>query len=363
MSKGLFNKINIATGVKKQAGEKNVVVELMKPPMKELIVPKIENFEKNSRHQADVLYLQDDDGYKYCLTVIDTTTRLADARPLKKHDAQSVLQAFKSIYKGKYLKKPTVAIETDPGTEFQGKVSEWIKSQNIEHKVGRTNRHRQVGLAEYLNYVIGRSIAYRQNAEELLTNETSRQWVSDLPTIIKAYNEFVKESKNATVSEEQINEKLETTKTIQCEGASCKLLDVGTRVRVILDRPIATDGKKLHGKFRAGDYRWDKTPRTITKVSLKPGQPPLYTVSGIGNALYTREQLQLIDAQETAPNETAQRKWIVEKIIKRVKKNGRVMYEVKWKNYEEPTIEPRTALMKDTPEMVKEYEKNMKNKK
>ncbi len=36
------------------------------------------------------------------------------------------------------------------------------------------------------------------------------------------------------------------------------------------------------------------------------------------------------------------------------------MYEVKWKNYEEPTIEPRTALMKDTPEMVQEYEKNMK---
>ncbi len=65
---------------------------------------------------------------------------------------------------------------------------------------------------EYLNYVIGRSIAYRQNAEELLTNETSRQWVSDLPTIIKAYNEFVKESKNATVSEEQINDELEQPK-------------------------------------------------------------------------------------------------------------------------------------------------------
>ncbi len=82
----------------------------------------------------------------YILTVIDTTTRLEDARPLKKHDAESLLQAFKSIYKGKCLKKPTVAIETDPGTEFQGEVSEWIKSQNIEHKVGRTNRHRQLGL-------------------------------------------------------------------------------------------------------------------------------------------------------------------------------------------------------------------------
>ncbi len=90
--------------------------------MKDLIVPKIENLESNSRHQADVLYLQDHDGYKYCVTVIDTTTRLEDARPLKKHDAESVLQAFKSIYEGKYLNKPTVAIKTDPGTEFQGEI-------------------------------------------------------------------------------------------------------------------------------------------------------------------------------------------------------------------------------------------------
>ncbi len=43
MSKGLFNKINIATGVKKKAGEKNVVVELTKSPMKEFMAPKIEN--------------------------------------------------------------------------------------------------------------------------------------------------------------------------------------------------------------------------------------------------------------------------------------------------------------------------------
>jgi hypothetical protein len=154
------------------------------------------------------------------------------------------LQAFKSINKGIYIKKPTVPIETDAGMKFQGDVNELIKSQNIEHKVGRTNRHRHVGPAEYLNYVVGRSIAYRQNAEELQTNKTSRQWVSDLPRITKAYNEFVnKESTKASRSEEQIEEKLETTETIRCEGASCKLLDVGTKVRVILDRPIDTMAK------------------------------------------------------------------------------------------------------------------------
>ncbi len=97
------------------------------------------------------------------------------------------MEAFKSLYKGKY---PTVAIEADPGTEVEGEVSDWIKSQKIEHKVGRTNRHRQAGLAEYLNYDVGRSVADRQKAGELLTNETSRQWVVDLPIVMKAYNEI-----------------------------------------------------------------------------------------------------------------------------------------------------------------------------
>ncbi len=68
---------------------------------------------------------------------------------------------------------------------------------------------------------------------------------------------------------------------------------------------------------------------TVTKLSLKPGSPPsYYTVSRMGNALYTREQLQLIDEDETAPNESARRKWTVEKILKKQNKDGLVHYLV-----------------------------------
>jgi hypothetical protein len=40
------------------------------------------------------------------------------------------------------------AIETDPATDIQGDVNIWIELEKSEHKVGRTNRHRQVGLAK-----------------------------------------------------------------------------------------------------------------------------------------------------------------------------------------------------------------------
>ncbi len=95
---------------------------------------------------------------------MDTTTRLSDARPMKSHTSETVKEGLISIYKGKILKKPRV-LETDPGTEYQGKVTKWLNDNDIEHKIGRTNRHRQVALAEFLNYIIGRAVGQRQNAE------------------------------------------------------------------------------------------------------------------------------------------------------------------------------------------------------
>ena len=343
----------------KKKGEKNIVNELMKTPDKEVIVPKIRNFEINSRHQADTLTLQDDDGYKYALVVVDTTTRLSDARPMKNHDSETVKEALISIYKGKFLKKPRV-LETDPGTEFKGDVTKWLNDNDIKHKIGRTNRHRQVALAEFLNYIIGKAIGKRQNAEELLSGEVSKQWADDLPTIISYYNGYVKKKKYGTTTEAQIEKKLKTTRTIQCRDQSCGLLEMGTKVRVILDQPLnIPDNSKLYGKFRAGDLRFDKTTRTITKLSLKPGSPPLYTVSGIGNALYTREQLQVIDKDETAPNEGARRKWTVEKILKKQTKNGLVHYLVKWLGFEKPTLVARKILIEDIPQKVKEFDKRI----
>jgi hypothetical protein len=258
------------------------------------------------------------------------------------------------------LKKPRV-LETDPGTEFKGDVTKWLKDNDIEHKIGRTNRHRQVALAEFLNYIIGKAVGKRQNAEELLSGEVSKQWVDDLPKIIAYYNWYEKKKKYGTTTEKQIEKKLTTTRTIQCKGESCHLLEMGTKVRVILDQPLnIPDDSKLYGKFRAGDLRWDRTPRTIEKLSLKPGSPPLYTVSGIGNALYTREQLQVIDEDETAPNESARRKWTVEKILKKQTKNGLVHYLVKWVGFAKPTLVSRKILIEDIPEKIKDYEKDHK---
>ena len=178
------------------------------PQTKREAMPKLQNYEQNSRHQADIIYLPEDPdtGHKYAVVVVDTTTRRADSRPLKPHSAAETLKAVKSIYSSNILKKPTRAMETDAGQEFKGVFHKWVlNTLGVDHKVSRVGRHRQTGLVEAVNSVIGQKIlGERQLEEELATGETNRSWVSDLPEVISEYNSNKKkraEPKSKTMKE------------------------------------------------------------------------------------------------------------------------------------------------------------------
>ena len=346
MYKKIFQELEIT----KEANEDSKLRNLMKIPKKEKGKnrPTIQNFEKNSIHQADLLFLPNDDGYKYALVVVDTSTGMCDARPLKTKQNKEVLKAFKAIYRGKYLKIPFSRIGVDSGSEFKGVVRKYFEDNGAFMKVGRTGRHRQVAMAESLNKIIGRSLHARMNAEQIRTGEISREWVEFLPKVIQVINEYRKKRKM----------KSGKYKDPKCEGKSCEILPIGTRVRVILEEPIeaGVERKKLHGKFRAGDIRWENKIRKIEDHILIPNQPPMYKISGIEKVQgYTREQLQVVGKDEKMPHKT--QKYVIEKLVRRRKIRGRIMFEVKWKGYRKTTLEPRSQLMKDVPDMVRAFER------
>lgn len=327
---------------------KKTIESLMRKP-KEKIKPKIQNFKFNSVHQADTVYLPTDKRYTKALVVVDTSTKIADARPMTTSSSKEVLKALKSIYRGKYLKKPN-HLETDRGVEFEGEVTKYLKQNNIQHKIARTDRHRQVALAERLNQKVGKDVFVEQNFNEVNKKKTDRSWVKYLPKIIQDYNKG--KTKNIDVEK-----KMNQIPTIKCTGQSCVLLEKGTKVRVAADYPQnPVTGKKLHGKFRKTDLKYETTIRTITRVILQPGQPPMYAISGKGNnqkgkyknletenlgAWYTREQLKPVKESEQhklssdKPKKETAKKWEVLDVLKKTTdKNGKVFYIIKWK----PTI-------------------------
>lgn len=326
--------------------DNSIVKNLTKVPMKEPreVMPHTTAPIENAVQQADLLFLPNDDGYKYLLVVVDIATRKVDAEPLKSKDANEVKKAMQKIYKRKILKSP-MRLEVDSGKEFDGAFKRFYDEVfEIVKKIA--GRHRQQAVVETKNYQIGKILNTRMLVEEINNQNVSRSWVDILPRVIKLMNKYL----SSEPKDVDINEPIKTN------AFTSKVLPIGTKVRIQLDNPKTyVDDIKLSGKFRAGDIRWTKTIHTITQIYLRPAQPPMYQVDNNKRVAYTKYQLQVVKENETKPSTESQHKWNVKKLLRRFKLKNKIYFEVLWEDGSK-TNEPRTNLIKDIPLLVAEFE-------
>lgn len=347
--------------------KKSVINNLLKVPKKDkgVNMPHFQNYTKNAVHQADLLFLPHDNGYKYLLLVVDVGTRLMDGVPLKEKTNEAVLKGFETIYKRSTLSWPD-RLEVDAGTEFRGTVKSTIEQKGIFVRVAKPGRHRQQAIVEKRNQLIQLPLFKRMYSQEYLTGLTSVEWVEDLPKVIKELNEHAKENPPKKLPNDPV-----------CSGSACELLKEGTKVRVMLEEPkdVLVTGKKLPGKFRTTDIRWDPKIRVIKQVILEPGKPPMYLLDGKSGKLkiepvaYTKNQLQVVEEEEVPDESTLRTKTPyrrVEKIIGKLKKGGVMHYKVKWAGLPESkaTMVPVTTLKEDIPKalptLIAQYEASRK---
>lgn len=325
---------------------------------------------ENQIQQADLLFLPNDNNYRYALVVVDNYSKMCDAEPIKTKTNDAVLAAFKTIYKRKILTLPTRKIEVDAGTEFKGSVSKYFRDNNVTVRVANTGRHRQQALVERKNQAIGKAIFKRQTHQEVLTGEVSTDWIKDLPTIVKLLN--VRAARNL---KKQLRKKKKTKISTdpRCSGDACNLIPIDTKVRVALEYPInPATGERIHGKFRSTDIRFNPAVRVVKDILLTPNQPPMYLLDGnvgrdkIEPVAYTKAQLQIIPSNEKAPNYKAIRgkpkQWVAEKIVGKKKINNKILYKVHWYGFEEKddTWEPASKLKQEIPDLIKTYESGIK---
>ena len=326
---------------------KQELFKLFEVPPKEKLMPKFYNFEKDNTHQADILYLPDDDGYKFCLVVCDIATSLMDAEPLKKIDSKNVLSAIQLIYRRGILKMPTELI-TDAGAEFKGEFAKYFKDNKIYQKNAIGGRHRQVACVETKNQILGKVLHMRMYAQELLTGQINRDWVKDLKLIIQKIND---KYGHPPYNDEELTKKYGSPL-----NKKQKMLPLGTKVRVALDEPRDITENRLHGKFRSSDPRWTTAVYTVINYIIDSHEPILYEIDKPTKknerVAYTRQRLQVVNEDEEEPPGEIITKtgttYIAKKLIGKRMHQKKLQYKVVWKGFKESeaTWEPAENLPK-----------------
>jgi hypothetical protein len=300
-------------------------------------------------YMMDLLFLPTDkSGFKYCLVVVDLATNEFDIEPIKNKEPGTILQAFKSMYKRNYIKKPYASIRTDAGNEFKGVFQKYLYDQSILHKVAKAGRHKQLANVESLNKQLGRLFNGYLNKIEEETGKVYRNWtdiVAPIRTKLNAYRKITYK----TAPQDQNYPIPDLSKKSQYK--------VGDIVYVKLDQPRNALGEKVSGdSFRVGDYRFDLTPRRILQVLVYSGKVPYrYIVTGIPNVSYTESELR--------PAKEKQEEYKVKEIIDKKKIKNKIFYLVWWQGYlkKDATWTPKSTLIQDVPHLVTKFEKSSQN--
>ena len=92
--------------------------------------------EPNLVHQADLLFLPIDRGFRYALVVVDVATGLTDAEPIKIKSAVTIRKAFEKIYSRGILDVPK-RLQVDSGSEFKAEMNDYMEKEEIIVRRGK----------------------------------------------------------------------------------------------------------------------------------------------------------------------------------------------------------------------------------
>ncbi len=287
-------------------------------------------------YQCDILYMPSEKeqyNVMYALVIVDPSSGITDAEPLTELNSAETLKAIKIIFKRGILKMPKYKIQTDGGPEFKKDFRKYFNDKGVIIRYGKAGRSRSQAFVESRNKEIAKALFMLMTSKELLTSQINKEWTSYLPHVVKYLNRNMKKSRMLSDTNKESQEINLNDKTI--------ILDVGTKVRVSLDKPRSVLMKQLSGyHFRATDIRYDPEIRTISKIILQPGQPVLYNIDNKNYPAYTYNQLQIVNENEEAPPASLVKRtsidtdtYTINKIIEYKIINKKKQYLVSFKGY------------------------------
>jgi len=143
----------------------------------------------NNHYQADITFLHDykrlKDNKKHVgiLTVLNTTTRKAYARPIKSTEGNGVMNAMKEIIEEARVNGTGIDIlRTDNGSEFQSKFKDMLEEMGIHHEMAEAHTHNWMARTNRFHRTLKESI------KRLFALNGKNIWLPHLQDLIDDYN-------------------------------------------------------------------------------------------------------------------------------------------------------------------------------
>lgn len=266
----------------------------------------VEMFEKRSqkRHTKNK-------GYKYIMTIIDTFSKFAFAKPLKTKSAVEVTKAMKEVFQEArtHGHNPPKNLHTDEGKEFYNSMfQDLMKEYSINHY--NTFSKLKASIVERFNRTI------KEKMWKRFTVENTDQWIDFLDELVEKYNN----TKHRTIG--------------------MKPSDVNKKNKhFVLERLMVSKTPIKKSKYKVGDtVRISKTKSLFDKGYVGNWTEELFKIVKVKNTVPTVYMLEDLAGEKlkgTFYDQELKKTKIpdyfrIEKVLERTPKK----VKVRWKGYD-----------------------------
>jgi len=250
------------------------------PPRVRVFHPITSKFQ-NEFWQADLVDISKlrhaNSGFNFLLTVIDVRSKNLFVQPLKKKAGAQVAAAFQQVFKdaGAVPKR----IQTDNGLEFlNADVLHLFKTNKIKYNTCAPGDHRAMGVIERVNRTLMTKVS------KYLTANKTKRFIDVLPKIVASINDSVHRTTGQKPNAyKKTKQAAPTDPEKSLSGWFALPINVGDKVRVLLERPIFAKGYKQY---------WSNEVYTVKNIGKT------YKVKDIGPTFKRYELLLIEDVQD-----------------------------------------------------------------
>ena len=269
-------------------------------------------------YQCDLVDLssfhQENDGYKWIITIIDTFSKKAWAFKMKRKSASSIVEVMTPFFRINSPQK----MQFDQGSEFYNSLFlKLLKKHKIKHY--SVYSEQKAAIIERFNRTL------KERMFRYFTSRGSHRWVDILQDLVDGYNSSKHRStsfapNDVTVANERKVRKNLFPKIKKLKEHTKAAFKVGDTVRIT----------RKKGTFEKGyEMNWSWEVFKISKI-LSHTYPVTYRVSDLykGEEIkgsFYKSELQLVDKSDDI--------WPIEKIITTRRRGGQSEYLVKFMGY------------------------------